>query len=413
MGKRASGMEFLRGRIAVWPMLMSFGAMAFPSTVVELLQELIRIPSVNPDGEPGTERTGEADLAAYVAAFLREECGAEVELEEVLPGRPNLLGRFPGGSSGGRKVVLGPHLDTVGVAGMVIDPFGGEVREGKIWGRGASDTKGSLAAMLWALREERRQGGGDGVMFAGFMGEESAQHGSRHFARHHAEEAGFGVIGEPTEMQVVRAHKACWWLGVKVKGRAAHSSKPELGDNAVLKMADLIGKLNGEMARRLPGFADDVLGCPTLSINQCQGGVRANVVPDECGIVVDVRATPALHDYGVPRLLGECLAATGHESAAVRVIGQSPVLKTDPEHEMIRRLCSLGAGLAVAPWFCDAGWLAEAGIPAIAIGPGSIDQAHTVDEWIRVAELEEGARFFARFLRQDAGARSRPMTKSW
>lgn len=373
--------------------------MSFPLSVVELLRDLIRIPSVNPDGEPGTDRTGEAEIAAYVAEFLRQECGAEVEIEEVQPGRPNVLGRFPGREVAGKpRLLLAPHLDTVGVGGMSIDPFGAELRDAKVWGRGASDTKGSLAAMLWALREVRGAELGLNVAFAGFMGEESGQYGSRHFAKHHAGEVDFGIAGEPTELQVVRAHKACWWMAVTVRGRAAHGSRPELGDNAILKMADLTGKLHAELSRRMPGFHDGVLGDPSHSVNQCHGGVRANVVPDECRIVLDIRATPALHEYGVQRLLQEVLVSVGHGSAEVRLISQAPVLKTDPEHAVVRRLCGLGAGLTTAPWFCDAGWLAEAGIPSVALGPGSIDQAHTKDEWIAVDALEEGAGFFARFL---------------
>lgn len=373
--------------------------MACPTPVVELLRELIRIPSVNPDGETGADCAGEQQAAEYVGAFLREECGAEVVIEEVLPGRPNVIGRFlDADRPGNLRIVLAPHLDTVNVKGMVIDPFGAELRDGKVWGRGASDTKGSLAAMLWALRETRGNWPGLNVMFAGLMGEESGQHGSKHFAQHHAGEVDFGMVGEPTGMQVVRAHKACWWLEVSVTGRAAHSSKPELGDNAILKMADLIAKLDCEMGRRLPEYEDEVLGLPTRSINQLRGGVRANVVPDRCSLVVDIRATPALQEYGVVRWFAECVAAAGHENAAIRLIGDSPVLKTAPDHEIVRKLRGLGASLATAPWFCDAGWLSQAGIPSIAIGPGSIDQAHTVDEWIRVEDLEEGARFFARFL---------------
>ncbi|WP_172682798.1 M20 family metallopeptidase [Verrucomicrobium spinosum] len=164
---------------------------AFPSSVTELAQALVRIPSVNPDGEPGTEKTGEAQCAAFVARFL-EAAGATAVLEEVLPGRPNVIGRFPSEplEGGGQKpvVLFGPHTDTVGVGGMTIDPFGGEVRDGRLWGRGACDTKGPMAAMLWALWEVREEIPHlpVEVHFAGFMSEESSQYGSRHFAKHHA-----------------------------------------------------------------------------------------------------------------------------------------------------------------------------------------------------------------------------------
>src|SRR5271156_3370102 len=128
------------------------------SSVSGLLQALVRIPSVNPHGSPGVDRPGE-----------------EVELREVAPGRPNVLGRFPSDAPGKKRVILAPHLDTVSVAGMIIDPFGGELRDGKIWGRGATDTKGCMAAMLWSLWElrDRIPGLGHEVWFAGLMGEEA------------------------------------------------------------------------------------------------------------------------------------------------------------------------------------------------------------------------------------------------
>ncbi len=121
-------------------------------TVADLLRELIRIPSVNPDGDPGTTHTGEKECAKFVADFLRS-CGAEAWLEDVLPDRPNVLGRFPSAGKAKPRLLFAPHTDTVSVAGMSIDPFSGELRDGKIWGRGASDTKGPMAAMLFALLE--------------------------------------------------------------------------------------------------------------------------------------------------------------------------------------------------------------------------------------------------------------------
>ena len=121
------------------------------SRVVEILQTLVRIPSVNPDGEADKTNTGELACAQWVGEFLRT-LGAEVTMEEVLPGRPNVIGRFPSADPR-QRILLAPHLDTVSIGGMTIDPFGGDVRDGKLWGRGASDTKGTAAAMLAALDE--------------------------------------------------------------------------------------------------------------------------------------------------------------------------------------------------------------------------------------------------------------------
>ncbi|RFC41782.1 MAG: acetylornithine deacetylase/succinyl-diaminopimelate desuccinylase [Verrucomicrobia bacterium] len=378
---------------------------SFPSGVVDLLRDLIAIPSVNPDGDPGTDRTGELACAEYVADFLTNRCGAETVLEEVLPGRPNVIARFPcERDRPSNRLLLGPHLDTVGVGGMTIPPFGAEVRDGRVWGRGASDTKGSMAAMLWALHEHRdlvpkldAQ-----ILFAGFVSEESGQDGSRDFARRHAEEVDFALVGEPTGMDAVHAHKASWWLEFSTTGRAAHGARPELGDNAILKLVPLIEALEAFARESLPGYDDPVLGRSTLSINRCLGGTRTNIVPDRALLEVDLRATPSLHGADIPALLRQWLDLRGLQEAKIRILGESPVLHTPTAHPMVQRLHHLGSRPITAPWFCDAGWLAQAGIPGVAIGPGSIDQAHTKDEWIRISDLEEGAAFFGKFLRSFA-----------
>jgi acetylornithine deacetylase len=377
---------------------------ASPHGAVGLLRDLVAIPSVNPDGDHGAApgQTGEMACAEYVATFLRG-CGAEVVLEDVLPGRPNVIARFPCDDPAPERlpgILFGPHLDTVGIAGMTIPPFGAELRDGRVWGRGASDTKGSMAAMLWALREHRDRIPklGARVHFAGFMSEESGQDGSRDFAARHAAGIDFALVGEPTGMDAVHAHKASWWVEVATAGRAAHGARPELGDNAILKIVPVLEALETFRREVLPRFDDPVLGASTLSVNQCQGGTRANIVPDHCALVLDIRATPALHEAGVTEELRAALDASGLADVRVRLLGASPVLHTPADHPMVLRLQELGARPVTAPWFCDAGWLAQGGIPGVAIGPGQIDQAHTKDEWIRVDDLEAGASFFGRFL---------------
>jgi len=203
-------------------------------SVIELLQTLIRIPSVNPDGGSSAESTGEQACAEFVGDFLRK-AGARVEFEPVFPGRPNVVGVFPSNAPGKKRVVFAPHLDTVSVLGMTIDPFSGEERDGKIWGRGASDTKGPMAAMLWALWElrERIPTLGYEICFAGFMGEEAGQYGSKAFAAKH--KADFAVIGEPTELGIVHTHKGSTWLHLTTRGQASHSSAPDRGSTPFTK----------------------------------------------------------------------------------------------------------------------------------------------------------------------------------
>ncbi len=374
--------------------------MPFPGSPSALLQELIRIPSVNPDCAPGQGASGEMACAVRVGELLRA-CGAEVTLEEVLPGRPNVIGRFPGGKKN-RGILLAPHLDTVSVQGMSIDPFGGEIRDGKIFGRGASDTKGTMAAMLWALFQMRENLSrvSSPVTFVGLMGEEADQPGSKHFAARHGADYEFAVVGEPTSLETVHAHKGCVWLEISAAGRACHGSTPERGENAIRKLLPVLEELLASLEAQLPAYRDAVLGSPTVSLGMIQGGSSPNIVAAECRATLDFRETPALHQAGGSRrLVEDFLASRGlTQSISVSVLGDSCPLLTDPGTDGILRLQSIGSTLTTAPWFCDAGRLAEGGIPSVACGPGSIAQAHTKDEFLSIQDLEDGAVFYQRFL---------------
>jgi acetylornithine deacetylase/succinyl-diaminopimelate desuccinylase family protein len=370
-------------------------------SAISILQDLIALPSVNPDGEPGTTATGEADCAAWVADFLTQ-LGAEVVLEEVLPGRPNVIGRFPAKRSGVPKIVLGPHLDTVSVAGMTIDPFGAENRDGRIWGRGASDTKGTAAAMLEALRQLGSAAFdlNAEVTFVGFMGEESAQYGSKHFAKHHLG-YDFALVGEPTECRVVNTHKGCLWAEISTSGKAVHGSTPELGENAIMKMLPIISQVDGPLRRWLasPEFSHSMLGSSTVNIGMIRGGSRTNIVPDQCKLSLDFRYTPTLHALGFDSLVQQQLTEVLRECGAeFHSHGSCAPLDTPADNPFVKKLAAIDNGVTGAPWFCDAAWLAAAGIPSVAAGPGSIAQAHTADEWIRIRDLEDGVDFYRTFL---------------
>jgi acetylornithine deacetylase len=374
------------------------------SRVVDILQSLIRLPSVNPDGAPDSPHAGEAQVAHWTADFLRH-IGAEVELEEVLPGRPNVIGHFASGGPPKPRVLLAPHTDTVDVESMTIDPFAAEIRDGRVYGRGACDTKGTMAAMLAALEEmgaDRLAGLGNAVTFAGLIGEETGQYGSRHLARHHGSEYAFALVGEPTSCGVVHTHKGCSWLTLETTGLACHGSTPERGRSAILEMVPVIIALSAGLRARFQSgeFDHPVLGSPTLNIGTIHGGTRPNIVPARCTIELDIRETPALHRHGVRRVLDEWVEAA-KLGGKVTIHGASSCapLDTSPDNPYVRTLASLGAPLVGAPWFCDAAWLAEeGGIPSVAAGPGSIAQAHTADEFIEIQDLEEGVRFYRRFL---------------
>jgi len=369
--------------------------MATPQNAVELLQALIRIPSVNPEGEPGIANPGEQVIAGWIAAWLRAEFpDARVELREVLPGRPNVVACFGGGDGKKPRLLFAPHTDTVSVGGMTIPPFGGELRDGRVWGRGASDTKGTMAAMLWALRESRASltNLGHEVWFAGLCSEEAGQYGARALAEQ--ERFDFVMAGEPTGLDAVVALKGSLWLTLTTRGRAVHAAQPERGENAINKMADVLRCIRDELPAVLGEGEHPLLGRATVSVGTIAGGSKINIVPDSCTAAVDIRYLPG--DATVLERVSRRLRVVCPDLE----IAETPSLPmlTDASHPVIRLLEKCGSRCIGAPWFSDAGIFAVAGTPSIAIGPGSIAQAHTRDEWIAVADLEKGVQFFREFL---------------
>lgn len=369
------------------------------------MQALIRIPSVNPEVDPLEAPGGEEKVALFVRDYL-QGCGFGVTLEKVLPGRPNVLARAPGPVHRPR-ILLCPHLDTVSVRGMTIDPYAGTVSEGKILGRGASDTKGSMAAMMWALRENA-----DiladlpvAVDFAGFVGEETGQPGSIHFAHNHAGEYQFAIAGEPTGLAAVHVTKGCLWAAVRAAGRASHASKPELGENAILKLGRGLEKLVAGWEAAFSEFGHPVLGAPSLNVGMISGGSQPNIVPDSAVARLDMRTTPgAVAETTMARRFTDYVEKTAPE-LEVEMAREFLPMETAADHEWLGRLAKACPEMRLvgAPWFSDAAHLAAGGTPSICLGPGSIDQAHTKDEFISVADLEAGGRFFSRFIRSLAG----------
>jgi len=368
---------------------------------VELLQQLVRIPSVNPDNPAGCDCGGEAEIADFLKGWL-EELGATVVLEEIKPGRPNLIARFAP-RDGRPRILLGPHLDTVGVGSMTIDPFGAEMRDGRLWGRGASDTKGPMAAMLWGLKENASilKDLHIAVDFVAFMGEESGQWGSKDFAKHHGHDYSFAIVGEPTSLDIVHTTKGSLWATLRATGKAAHSSQPERGDNAAMKLARALDLLERELSTILASYTHPVLGRSTINVGVLRSGSRPNIVPDLAEAEIDIRITPALRDAGgALQLLKATIARLDLPLEIVKPHENQP-METPATHPYIHRIGEVRPACKPvgAPWFSDAAHLSAAGVPSVCMGPGSIDQAHTCDEFIDIAALEEGAAFFKDFVR--------------
>jgi acetylornithine deacetylase/succinyl-diaminopimelate desuccinylase-like protein len=358
--------------------------------VAQLCRALVQIPSENPSGAP--ESQGEAAMAQFVADFLTDR-GATVQFESIAPGRPNVYGWFPTPANAQHRILLAPHLDTVPARDMTIDPFAAKLRDGRIYGRGASDTKGPMAAMLWALATIDLSQLNITVGFAGLADEEADQIGAKICAEN--VKADLVIVAEPTDLTVVYTHKGTAWTEWEACGKSAHAAMPETGANAI----ELLMKAYADLKRAFPQLCaapeNSLLGPPTISLGTIRAGTKINVVPDRCVAEVDIRTVPgqekmvtAVQDFLRDR----------HPAITARPLKVSNPMYTDPSHPLIQRLVSHGAALAGASWFCDAAHFADQGIPAVALGPGSIKQAHTNDEFIEVAELERGVEFFRNFL---------------
>lgn len=366
-------------------------------SVVELLQSLVRIPSVNPDGNPGVSPHGEKKVALAIQDFLAP-FGFDIVLEDVKPDRPNLVARAPGPENRPR-IMLAPHLDTVGIDGMTIDPFAASVSEGKIHGRGTSDTKGSMAAMLWGLarNSDRLDSLPVAVDFVAFMGEESSQPGSRHFSSIHADEYDFAIAGEPTSLKAVHCTKGSLWVTLQASGKSTHASQPHLGENAILKLLEEIRELqHGPFQELLNASQHPILGSSTMNVGTIHGGKVANIVPNKAVAQIDIRTVP---EFVKDRTAREIIADFVGSLEIVEA-SESPPMSLSADHPWLKRLGELVPDLELtgAPWFSDASHLAAAGIPSICLGPGSIDQAHTADEFITVDDLESGARWFTQMI---------------
>ncbi len=362
--------------------------------LVDLLRRLVSVPSVNPAFAGGT---GEGELAREVADYLRG-LGAEVTLQEVLPGRPNVLARL---GELGPSLLLSAHLDTVQTTGMTVDPFGGEVRQGRLFGRGSCDTKASLAAMLVALREAVRSARlRCRVLFAALVDEEVGFAGSKALAASRPQVDG-AVFGEPTDLRVVVAHKGVLRFYVRTTGKAAHSATPELGVNAIGGMLGVASVLS-EVPEPHPHHP--LLGPPTVCLTEIQGGVGRNTVPDRCWVHVDRRLLPGEDPQAVWEELRELVRTSEVVRGFPGTVEFDPPYLVAPGMETPEGSWVLGAlegaarrvlgsaARAAAPYATDAGYLAQAGVPCVVFGPGSAADAHTASESVALDQVESAAR---------------------
>jgi acetylornithine deacetylase/succinyl-diaminopimelate desuccinylase-like protein len=315
-----------------------------------------------------------------------------VEFQKVFPGRSNLIARLQPAGKIRQTILLAPHLDTVNVAQE--KQFQPVRRAGRIYGRGACDTKGSVAAFVSAicdLAKARARPRETEIVFVGLVDEEQAQAGSRAFARS-GFKADLAIVGEPTRCEVVTAHKGSVFVEIETRGLAAHGATPQCGRNAVLAMARVVEFLETDYRRRLLRRKHPVLGHGTVNVGSICGGSQPNIVPDRCGIGVDRRTLPGETERSVCREIAALLRARKLEAkvSSARLAPCLP-LETDVELPLVRQfLRSAGQSRPLGVhYFCDAAVLAAGGIPSVVFGPGDIAQAHTADEWLSLAQLDQ------------------------
>jgi len=368
----------------------------------KLLRELIALPSVNPAFLPARHpHAGEGRVAEFLAANAAR-AGLEVEFLKALPNRPNLLARLTPTGKVQQRILLAPHLDTVNVVSE--SQFKPVARNGKLFGRGASDTKGSVAAMFTALCELARSGSRPRtteIIFVGLVDEEHTQSGSRALAASRFR-ADLAIVGEPTELVVATAHKGLVWLEVETRGRSGHASKPHTGRNAVLEMARVVESIETGYAEQLRHASHPVLGCATVNVGTIHGGTQPNIIPDHCVIGVDRRTLPGETEAGARQGLGKYLQARKLKArVSTAKLNLCPPLETDANLPLVKAfLCSIGqARPQGVHYFSDAGVLAAGGIPSVVFGPGDIAQGHTADEWISLAQLDRARAMLLQFLK--------------
>jgi acetylornithine deacetylase/succinyl-diaminopimelate desuccinylase-like protein len=326
-----------------------------------------------------------------------------VELQEVTPARPNLLARLTPAGEVRQRILLAPHLDTVGGEPLAPALFEPVKKNGQLHGRGACDTKGSIAAMLTALgtlAKSPQRPRHTEIVFAGLVDEENNQAGSRALAASGLK-ADLAIVGEPTRLQIVTAHKGDLWLRLETHGQSAHGSRPELGRNAVHEMARVVEVLETKYAAHLRRRRHPLLGTATVSVGTIHGGTQPNIVPARCAISIDRRTLPGETELAVHREIKAFLRERGlRVTLADRRGVPCPALETDVKLPLVREFlrCAGQRRPAGVVFFCDAAVLAAGGIPSVVFGPGDIAQAHTADEWIALRELERATALLTRFL---------------
>ena len=372
----------------------------------KLTAELVAIPSMNPLDGPVGEGRGEGEVAAYIESRLKE-AGVAVELREALPGRPNVVARVAGQSE--EAVWFDAHLDTVSGEGMAFEPFEARMEGDKLCGRGAADDKASVAAMMAAMMEVAKSGEKPPatVIFTATADEEYRMSGLLSLLES-GMRARAAVVGEPSGLEIIIAHKGVARFTIRTSGKAVHSSRPEDGVNAIYRMGKVLGAIEAYAKGGVGREAHPMLGKATLSVGVIRGGEFVNVVPDQCEIAVDRRLLPGEDGRRAVADVRDYLSNALQEDVGLKVSGMDltvPGMSIASEDDLVQAVASVvrevtgKAPLDGMQGTTHAGELMAAGIPAVVFGPGQMGQAHTATEELDLGQLEQAAAVYERLMR--------------
>jgi len=373
--------------------------------LLDTLADLVRINSVNSFYADGP---GEAEIGGWVRRFF-ERREIEVWEQPALPGRSNVIARLPGRDPT-RRVLLEAHLDTVSVAGMTIPPFEPRIDAGKLFGRGACDTKAGLAAMMHAvasLKAQRQQPPCE-VWLAAVVDEEHSFRGAARLCQGLTADA--AIFAEPTNLRVAIASKGVLRFRIVAQGRAAHSSKPWQGIDAITHMARLL-LLIEEYHQGLAERSHPLLGPGTGNVGLIRGGEQVNIVPEHCAIEIDRRLLPGERSDAALDCYQRLIDRLSEQYPTFRAALQPPLILDEAMETPADSRAALVAGAALVelgldaapcgvPFGSDASKFSRQGIPSLIFGPGSIDQAHAAVEFVELEQVEVAYEFFRRFLLQ-------------
>jgi len=346
--------------------------------VAQLAQSLVRVESINPGLDPAG--SGEGAVAQLVADWC-EEAGLEVAVEEVAPGRHNVVARARG-SGGGRTLLLNGHLDTVGVAGM-SDPFSGLIDGDRLYGRGAYDMKGAVAACLVACEAAARLALRGDVVVTAVADEEVASIGTEAVAA--AIPAAAAIVAEPTEEKLGIAHRGFAGFKIRVAGRAAHGSMPALGIDAITHAGPILTRL-GELDERLRASSPHALvGTGSAHASLISGGQEYSSYPAFCEIEGERRTIPGETDADVEREVAELVGDVDASWSLTVTRGPFEVAGDEEIVELVAHHAADPDRIGL-PFWTDAALLGAAGIPCVLFGPCG-EGAHAEVEWVSIASL--------------------------